>query len=282
MPHLLSHLQPNIRLSVQFSLTVIFVVISSFSIADIVGTSSTIEAESPSSFDHQHQRWGETLNQIVQTKGAFSRVDYQKLKNHPEGFLEYLKQIESVNRQDFDRFTQEQQLAFLINYYNAHQIQQVIDNYPLDSIRDLGFLFSTPWKKEFFTIFGQSTSLVYVEHELIRKLFKEPRIHFAVNCASIGCPPLLHEPFQAEKLQHQLEHVATNFLNAKPLNSYSKAQHQLTLSPIFKWYAQDFGDEKALQSFIARYMTGFVLKNSLAAVEYSDYDWNLNDTKTLK
>jgi hypothetical protein len=204
--------------------------------------------------------------------------NYQKLKNNPDSFNEYLAQIESVKRKDFDRFTNEQQLAFLINYYNSQQIQQVIANYPLDSIRDLGFLFFTPWKKDFFTIFGQSASLDYVEHKLIRKLFKEPRIHFAVNCASISCPPLLDQAYQAEKIQNQLEHVTTNFLNAESLNSYLAAEHQLTLSPIFKWYQEDFGDDKALQHFVARYMSGFVMKDTLASIAYSDYDWGLNDT----
>ena len=89
--------------------------------------------------------------------------------------------------------------------------------------------------------------------------------------------PLISQAYQAEQLQHQLEHVTTNFLNAKTLNSYQTNEHQLTLSPIFKWYKDDFGDDKALQHFIARYMSGYVLKNTLATIEYSDYDWNLNN-----
>lgn len=233
-----------------------------------------------SSFDHQHTLWNEVLHEVVVTQGSFSRVNYQQLKDEPSKFRNYLIQIESVKRAEFDNFTHEQQLAFLINYYNAHQIQQVIDNYPLTSIKDLGFLFSTPWKKEFFTIFGDAASLDFIEHELIRKQFQEPRIHFAVNCASIGCPPLLDQAFRAEALQQQLEHVATNFLNAHAINYYSSPDKRLTLSPIFKWYQEDFGDEQALQKFVARYMEGFIYQDTLASIEYSDYNWNLNDSKS--
>jgi len=244
------------------------------------------QAATNTPFDHSHSLWTEILTEIVSTQGSFSRVDYHKLKNEPSDFHKYLIQIESVSEAQFQQFSHEQKLAFLINYYNAHQIQQVLDNYPITSIRDVsfgyGFLFSTPWKKEFFTIFGKAASLDFVEHELIRKQFSEPRIHFAVNCASIGCPPLLDQAFYAEALQIQLEHVATNFLNADERNHYSAENNLLTLSPIFKWYKDDFGDNKALQSFVARYMEGFVVKRELARIEYSDYDWNLNDTKTWK
>lgn len=246
---------------------------------NIATNESTPKGDPSNAFDHSHTLWNEVLTQYVHTQNGISRVNYSALKPQAEPLYHYLKQLEGVTENSFQQFSRDQQLAFLLNYYNAHQVQQIIENYPLKSVRDLGFLIFTPWQKEFFTIFGKPAHLDFIGHDLLEP-YKEPRIHFALNCASIGCPALQNRAYQADKLIQQLNMAAKHFLNNKALNSYNPNKHQLLLSPIFKWYAQDFGTKAQLQTFVARYMDGFKFQDKLADINYSDYDWNLNDTKS--
>jgi hypothetical protein len=146
-----------------------------------------------------------------------------------------------------------------------------VDHYPIDSIKDVGSFFSSPWSKEFFTLFGQPASLDYVEHELIREMFDEPRIHFAVNCASISCPPLLNEAFVAARLDAQLESAAFNFLNDSAANRLEG--DTLYLSKIFDWYEEDFTG--GVIDFVAKYRPDWVA-NGQPKLSYTPYDWNLN------
>jgi hypothetical protein len=244
-----------------------------------MGLASPTQASELKPFDHEHGLWSKVLTNIVIIQEAESRVDYQTLKGKRQGFDHYLQSLAKLDEKQFESFSEAQQLAFLINTYNARQLQLVLDNYPIDSVKDLGFLLYTPWKKEFFKLFGKKASLDHVEHERIRKRFNEPRIHFAVNCASIGCPPLASEAYTASKLEQQLEQATYSFLNNKKLNHYQPDKGILTLSPIFKWYAEDFGNEAQLFNFVGKYMEDFPASSSPKSIQYSHYDWDLNDSK---
>jgi len=204
-------------------------------------------------------------------QGHQSRVDYPRLIETRGQLDQYLASLSSVPRTTFDGFTKDQQLAYLINTYNGYQLRQVIDHYPLKSIKDVGSFFSSPWSKEFFILFGEAASLDYVEHQLIRKLFKEPRIHFAVNCASISCPPLSNQAYVALRLDDQLEHAASNFLNDTEAN-YLKGE-TLYVSKIFDWYEEDFPN--GVINFATRYRSGLPAANQIK-LRFSEYNWNLN------
>lgn len=223
-------------------------------------------------FDHSHQEFDELLRDVVVINGHQSRVQYAEVTAQRQKLEGYLANLSGVSRVQFDGFDADQQLAFLINTYNAYQLKQVIDHYPIKSIKDVGSFFSSPWSKEFFTLFGEPASLDLVEHGLIRTLFQEPRIHFAVNCASISCPPLLAEAFVGERLNTQLESATFNFLQDSAANRLEG--DTLYLSKIFDWYSEDFQD--GVVKFVARYRPEWANADDL---DYTDYDWNLNEAK---
>lgn len=226
----------------------------------------------PAGFDHGHRALTGLLGDIVIVSGHQSRVDYEQLIQRRSELDLYLENLSSVSRQSFNEFSEQQQLAFLINTYNGYQLKQVIDHYPIKSIKDVGSFFSSPWSKEFFTLFGEPASLDFVEHQLIRKLFKEPRIHFAVNCASISCPPLASEAYQASKLEAQLETAAFNFLQDKDANHIDG--ETVYVSKIFDWYEEDF--TSGVLAFVARYWSSLPDDLSTLEVAYTAYDWSLN------
>ena len=183
-------------------------------------------------FDHSHKLWTNILAQNVSQSLNTTVVNYIAIKNNPRPLTEYLESLEKVSIKDFQLFSPNQRLAFLINAYNAYTIKLVVENYPIKSIKDIGGIFSSPWKKEFIPLFGENKSLDNIEHELIRKNFKEARIHFALVCASIGCPSLRNEAFVAEKLNEQLDDSAKKFLNDPQRNRYDKVNKTLELSSI--------------------------------------------------
>ncbi len=189
-------------------------------------------------FDHDHSKLSIILTEFVKIEGPKTSVDYTGLKKDPRALDAYLKELSQVKKSKYDQFTSDQKLSFLINAYNAFTLKLMRDNWPTDSIRDLGSIFSSPWKKEFFSLLGEERSLDWLEHEVIRKEFDEPRIHFAVNCASLSCPSLRAEAFIASKLDAQLEEQAKSFLNDPVKNKL--VRNKVMLSKIFYWYGKDF------------------------------------------
>ena len=235
-------------------------------------------------FDHQYQEYDKLLQDIVETRGLQTAVKYSQLKNNTKPLEKFTDSIEAVSRSEYDGWTKAQQLAFLINAYNALTLKLVIQHYPdIKSIKDIGGFFTGPWKQKFFKLFGEDSYLDHIEHDLIRKDFSEPRIHFAVNCASRGCPALQPEAYIADKLDEQLEHAARSFLMDEERNRYDKDKNLLEISSLFKWYHDDFEQAAgSIQAFIAPYITDESgLRNHIAenkpAIHYLDYDWNLND-----
>ncbi len=226
------------------------------------------------SFDQSHSVFDQILKDTVAVDGHHSRVNYAEVIRQRAKLDAYLAQLSGVSKSEFDALLPDQQLAFLINTYNAYQLKQVVDHYPIDSIKDVGNFFSSPWSKEFFTLFGEPASLDLVEHGMIRTMFKEPRIHFAVNCASISCPPLMAEAFVADRLNAQLETATFNFLN--DLDANRLEGDTLYLSKIFQWYEGDFAT--GVIDFVAKYRPDWV-EGGTPELDYTDYDWNLNEAK---
>ncbi len=220
-------------------------------------------------FDHQHSLFDRILKQHTHKVSQQVLVDYKAIMKVPGLLEQYLVDLDGVTKDEFDKFSRDQQLAFLINLYNAQTIKLIIMNYPVDSIKNLGGLFSSPWGKKFFNLFGKKSTLDTIEHKIIRPQFKEPRIHFAVNCASIGCPSLRQVAFTATKLEEQLEQATKDFLNNRAKN-YIK-HGILYLSKIFDWYEDDFN---GVMGFVSKYKSEW---NKSLDIEHLKYDWLLND-----
>jgi hypothetical protein len=233
-------------------------------------------------FDHTHKLWNDTLKKYVVLTQFSSAVKYKELKSNSSQFNQYLKILEGLKKSDFNKFNKKQKLSFLINAYNAFTVKLILDNYPLRSIKDLGGLFSSAWKKKFFTLFGKKSHLDNIEHDMIRKDFNEPRIHFAVVCASIGCPALKNEAYTHDKLLVQLEESSHKFLRDTSRNRFNKASQTLELSSIFKWYGKDF--DKTYGSyleFVAGRMnvdpaTKKLIQSKKLKLTFLKYDWKLN------
>lgn len=235
-------------------------------------------------YSQQHKLFTEVLQQHV--RGGM--VDYKKLKTEDK-LDKYLSKLSSANPEKLNR---NEKLAFWINAYNAFTLQIVRDNYPIKSITDLhaggkiiGFLIGkTVWDKEFILINNKKYSLNDIEHKILRKM-NEPRIHFAIVCASFSCPTLRSEAYEAEKIEQQLEEDAIRFLNDTERNDFNLAKRNAELSKIFDWFGEDFGKSDAN---ILRYVSAFLpakLKEDISKnvgeweISYKNYDWNLNETK---
>lgn len=196
-------------------------------------------------FDHGHAAWTALLkpNVLLLRDGQASQARYAGFLADRAALKAYLATLSGVSAAAFQRFAKPQQMAFLINAYNAFTVELILTKYPdLDSIKDLGGFLSTPWKPKWIDLLGEQVSLDGIEHERLRARgrYDDPRIHFAVNCASIGCPMLREEAFVAERLDAQLDEQATRFLSDRTRNRYDTASGRLQVSKIFDWYGEDF------------------------------------------
>lgn len=240
-----------------------------------------------------HDPWSDLLQRHVRVlrAGQATQVDYAGMAHDHAELTKYLAATSAVSRAEFDRWVPADQLAFLVNAYNAWTVQLVLQGYPkIASIRDLGSLLQSPWKKRFVPLLGETRSLDDIEHSLIRGSgrYREPRAHFALNCASVGCPALRPEAYVGARLDAQLESAAIQFLSDRSRNRY--AGDKLEVSSIFKWYREDFEagwrGAKSLGAFLALYgdVLGLAapqrqkLVQGELAIEFLEYDWKLNRT----
>ena len=238
-----------------------------------------------------HGTWDRLLRDCVfaTADGASTAVDYRCFEGRREELDRYLGALSGVSREVFSGWPADEQLAFLINTYNAFTVELILGTYPdLESIRDLGSFLRSPWKKDFIALFGDTVSLDDIEHGMIREpgRFDEPRIHFAVNCASIGCPALRREAYVAARLEPQLEQQTVRFLADRSRNRFRDGE--LEVSSLFDWYGDDFTrgwrGADSLGEFLALYSEALGLtaaqRQALAAgslrIDFLDYDWRLN------
>ena len=231
-------------------------------------------------FDHQYRDYASVLAAVVHMEGHQSRVDYPRLVAEPALLDRYIGRIEGVREEEFRRWQRDRQLAFLINAYNALTLKLVRDHYPVDSIKSIGGLFRSPWKLEFFRLFGVPAHLDHLEHELLRRRYREPRIHFVLVCAARGCPPLADHPYLPERLERQLDEATRCFLTDPRRNRFVPERNRLELSPLFRWYRQDFeAAAGSVAAFVAPYLGEDATERRRiagATVRYLDYDWSLN------
>jgi hypothetical protein len=232
----------------------------------------------------QHSLFADILNKHVKN----GLVNYKELKKDKR-LDAYLKQLTNTVPEKLGR---NEKLAFWINAYNAFTLQVIVENYPIESINELHtggriighILGKTVWDKEFITINSKKYSLNDIEHKILRKM-DEPRIHFAIVCASISCPALRNESFEAGKIEQQLQEEAIKFLNDKDRNDFDVTRKTASLSKIFDWFEEDFGsnDEEVL-NYTAQFLNVDVAKNIKSnltkwKIVYKDYNWDLNEIK---
>lgn len=256
------------RLSLSLFLGLLSIFLLNLACSDVAATPKAVDADAK---PISHQAWTELLQKYVDADGM---VNYQGFKDDDSKFQTYLDLL-SANP-PADNWSEEEKLAYWINTYNAFTVKVIADSYPLESIRDLHTIpgIKTIWHKAFFKIGGQPASLNQIEHEILRKEFVEPRIHVAINCASISCPILLNEAYTAAKLEDQLTAQMKAFL-IQPVRNTITAD-AVELSKIFKWFEEDFTREGSLIEFLNQYAP--VKINSDADIDYNDYDWSLNET----
>ena len=199
---------------------------------------------SAQSFDHSHAAFTTLLKKhvVVVDGGKTSKVKYAELKKEQAQLKAYLNSLSKVTEVEFNAWNKAQQMAFLINAYNGYTLELILQHYPVKSIKDIGGVFDNRWKRKFFKLLGQDSFLDKVEHETLRKpgAYNEPRVHYAVNCASIGCPSLREEAFTPDKLGAQLEEQAVRFLSDRSRNRY--AHGKLEVSMIFQLVQGGLGE----------------------------------------
>lgn len=266
------------------------------SIALVILSNAAFEA---SAVETDRQAYARVLDSFVNQEG---RVDYAALKQSPEDLNAYLASVAQLDRADYQSWSDTEQIAFWINAYNAYTLKAIIDNYPIqasffgqfrfpnNSIRQI----SGVWDELAWPVMGTPMTLDEMEHETLRKDFNEPRIHFGVNCASVGCPLLRTEPYVGERLDQQLDEQVQAYLE-RPLDfRLNRDEERIYLSKILDWYGQDFLDaapatghfdhlgetERAVMNFLYPYLDPdqqAFLREHDVDVSYISYDWSLNE-----
>lgn len=210
-----------------------------------------------------HSAWDKLLKKYVAKNGD---VDYKGFKNDAVALNNYINYL--ATKVPTESWSKREQLAYFINVYNANTIKLIIDHYPTKSIKDI----KNPWLKNRIKIGDKDFSLSGIENGILRKM-NEPRIHFAINCASVSCPKLLNTAFTASNVETLLEQATKAFIQNTDKNKIS--ENRIELSKIFQWYKGDFKDNGSLIDYVNQYST--IKINPDAKVDYLEYDWNLNE-----
>ena len=236
-----------------------------------------------------HSRWSQLLDQHVtwHRDGVTTSVDYQGFNRDRDALHTYLEALSAVPKDEFDTWSKAEQFAFLTNAYNAFTIELILREDIPSSIRRIGGFFRSPWGIEFFSLLGEDRTLDEVEHEMIRGNpdLMDPRVHFAVNCASVGCPALRDSAFTGDDLETQLADSTERFLRDRQRNRYDASRNRMEVSKIFDWYEDDFIEASgSLGAYLAQYadaldldqQTAQRLANGDITIRFTNYDWALN------
>lgn len=217
--------------------------------------------------------------------GQASQVDYAGFARDRAALQAWLAQLAAATRAAFDGASPPEQQAFLINAYNACTVELILTRYPrLKSIKELGSVFESPWKRARFPLLGTTLSLDEIEHSWLRQRYVEPRIHAAINCASIGCPALRDEAYAATSLEMQLNEQMTSFLSDRSRNRIEG--NTLMLSRIFDWFEADFSRVAgSLPAYLSRWADALGdtpedrerVRTQQLRLRFLDYDWALNE-----
>ena len=220
----------------------------------------------------KHDDWNFLLKKYVNDKGDVNYLGFQIDRENLQSYLDKL----SKNPPNDTNWSKNESLVYWINAYNAFTIELILKHYPVKGIREIGGKFpiiNSSWDIKFFKINGIPFDLNIIEHEILRKEYNEPRIHFAIVCASISCPRLLNEAYTAQNIEEQLERQTHYFINNPIKNQLTSNTPKL--SGILDWYKSDFPKEKSMIEFVNEYADTKINKN--ATVSYLEYDWNLNE-----
>lgn len=220
------------------------------------------------------------MTYISVDRQGLNRVDYSGVSDADRALLE--KYIGTLASTKISQFNRSEQMAFWINAYNALTLRVILEHYPVASIRDIdlseGFFADGPWDEKVLSVEGVALSLNDIEHRILRPIWNDPRIHYAVNCASIGCPNLVRNAYRSANLEEMLDQAAVTFVNA-PRN-IEFISDELTVSKIYSWFAADFGgDDASILKHIRQYADDDLqdrLKSVSRIFDYT-YDWSLND-----
>lgn len=231
-------------------------------------------------FDHSHAAWDALVRKhvVLLPGGNASQVRYAGFAGERGALKSYLDSLSGIGRAEFDGWPKNERKAFLLNAYNAFTVEKVLTRYPgIRSIWDFGKIFGNPFKDRFFALFGGTFTLDGIEHGLLRRpgAYDDPRIHYAVNCAAVGCPMLREEAYVAARLEAQLDEQALRFLSDRTRNRYRDGR--LEVSRIFDWFKQDFGPP---EKYFARYARALAFPGGPVPIDFLDYDWALNDFRS--
>ena len=226
--------------------------------------SSVCYSQNKKSDVYTHQLFNNLLQKYVTSAGS---VNYSGLKQDEKSLNRYLNEL-SKSKPD-NSSNRNGTLAYWINAYNAFTLKLILDNYPLKSITELNS--GKPWDVQWIALGNKKYSLNNIENDIIRSVYKDARIHFALNCAAISCPPLLNKAFTSNNIEELLDTQTRNFINSQA-NDLSSTK--IKLSKVFEWYKKDFGD---VTIFINKYSKTKI--NSNALISYKEYNWNLNRSK---
>ncbi|TYA74822.1 DUF547 domain-containing protein [Seonamhaeicola marinus] len=213
-----------------------------------------------------HQLWDDLLQKYVSNEGL---VNYKSLKTEQKDLYGYIHVLNlAYQHNSFSTLSKEEKLAYWINAYNAFTVDLIIRNYPIKSIKDI----KNPWKQRHWKLGDKWYNLDEIEHQILRKM-DEPRIHFAINCASVSCPKLQNRAFTGSNLEIQLDQATKDFINDSSQNVISN--EAITISKLFQWFAKDFKKEGSLIDFLNQYSK--VQISNQAKKSFMDYNWNLNE-----
>lgn len=259
----------------------------------ILGLALTLPAlAGPPEFDRTHAAWTALVTRHAHWNAdkTATRVDYDGFGHDRRELDAYLDTVSHIGPAQYRAWPWPEREAFLINAYNAATVKLILTSYPgLTSIKDLGGLFSSPWKRSLVNLLGRTRSLDDIEQSLLRGApeYRDPRIHFALNCASLGCPALRNEAYVGDRLDAQLDEQARGFLRDRTRNRFDRPRRRLLLSRIFDWYGKDFARFGGVGNFLAGYSDALGMSPAEAAelragridIDYLPYDWSLNRSR---
>ena len=248
------------------------------------------------SFDPTHGAWTVLLRKHVRLLrgGQATQVHYAGMATDRPALKAYLDSLSAVPAAVFAAWPKAERQAFLINAYNAFTVELILTRHPdLKSIKDLGSLLTSPWKPKWIALLGTKVSLDDIEHAMLRKRgdYDDPRVHFGVNCASIGCPALREEAFTAARIDAQLDEQTLRFMSDRTRNRFNVQRGRLELSKIFDWFGEDFRlghrGVASLPAFAARFADQLAdapadrarIRAGSVDIAFTDYDWSLNDAR---
>jgi uncharacterized protein DUF547 len=229
------------------------------------------------------------LNNLLNKYVNGEKVNYKELVKEKENLFRFTEQLAQISPDSHVELfqTRNEKLAYWINAYNAYILQTIVEDYPVESIKDINFIGVTVWLNKNM-LGGEKISFKSLEDDIIRERFNDPRIHFAINCASVSCPPIINEVYLPEKLENQMESSTEKFINNENNFSVDEENKIIYISAIFDWYEDDFIDwlkkehpqikNPVILDYIKIYYKDDIKQDWYEFdIEVNDYDWSLNE-----